>query len=186
MARLVLAATLAANYGIYGPASSCCEHVPREPGSEEYLDSEKYQLRHWDLDARRQPRATSSRASTRIRARQPGAAAATGGLRFHPIDNDAADLLRARSTPDGDERRSSCVVNLDPHHTQSGWVTLDLRALGLDADAAVPGARPADRRALPVARRAQLRAARSRSARRRTCSGCAAACAPSSDFDYFL
>ncbi|HVM41106.1 MAG TPA: alpha-1,4-glucan--maltose-1-phosphate maltosyltransferase, partial [Acidimicrobiia bacterium] len=48
--RLVLAATLAANYGIYGPAYELMEHVPREPGSEEYRDSEKYQLRHWDLD----------------------------------------------------------------------------------------------------------------------------------------
>src|SRR5437870_5365284 len=49
MARLVLAATLSANYGIYGPAFELMEHRPREPGSEEYLDSEKYQLRHWDL-----------------------------------------------------------------------------------------------------------------------------------------
>ncbi|HSL34351.1 MAG TPA: alpha-1,4-glucan--maltose-1-phosphate maltosyltransferase, partial [Candidatus Limnocylindrales bacterium] len=49
-ARLVLAATLAATYGIYGPAFELLEHVPREPGSEEYLDSEKYQLRHWPFD----------------------------------------------------------------------------------------------------------------------------------------
>ena len=58
----VLAATLAANYGIYGPAFELLEHVPREPGSEEYLDSEKYQMRTWDLDARRQPARRSSRA----------------------------------------------------------------------------------------------------------------------------
>ena len=50
MARLVLAATLGASYGTYGPAFELGESVPREPGSEEYLDSEKYQLRHWDLD----------------------------------------------------------------------------------------------------------------------------------------
>ncbi len=50
VARLVLAATLAASYGIYGPAFELAENAPREPGSEEYLDSEKYQLRHWDLD----------------------------------------------------------------------------------------------------------------------------------------
>ncbi len=50
MARLVLAATLGASYGIYGPAFELLEHEPREPGSEEYLDSEKYQLRQWDLD----------------------------------------------------------------------------------------------------------------------------------------
>ncbi len=49
-ARLVLAATLSANYGIYGPTFELMESTPREPGSEEYLDSEKYQLRHWTLD----------------------------------------------------------------------------------------------------------------------------------------
>ena len=50
IARLVLAATLGASYGIYGPAFELCESRPREPGSEEYLDSEKYQVRHWDLN----------------------------------------------------------------------------------------------------------------------------------------
>ena len=45
MARLVLAATLGANYGIYGPAFELCEHAAAEPGSEEYLDSEKYEIR---------------------------------------------------------------------------------------------------------------------------------------------
>ena len=49
-ARLVLAATLSANYGIYGPAYELMESTPREPGSEEYRDSEKYQLRHWSLE----------------------------------------------------------------------------------------------------------------------------------------
>ena len=49
MARLVLAATLSPNYGIYGPAFELQEAAPREEGSEEYLDSEKYQQRTWDL-----------------------------------------------------------------------------------------------------------------------------------------
>ena len=47
MTRLVLAATLGANYGIYGPAFELLDHQAREPGSEEYLDSEKYQIKHW-------------------------------------------------------------------------------------------------------------------------------------------
>ena len=50
MARLVLAATLGANYGIYGPAFELCENHPVREGSEEYLDSEKYQVREWDRD----------------------------------------------------------------------------------------------------------------------------------------
>ena len=49
-ARLILAATLSANYGIYGPAFELMESAAREPGSEEYRNSEKYQLRHWDID----------------------------------------------------------------------------------------------------------------------------------------
>ena len=53
--RLVLAGTLAANYGIYGPAFELMENRAREPGSEEYLDSEKYQVRHWDLDRPDEP-----------------------------------------------------------------------------------------------------------------------------------
>jgi len=48
--RLVLAATLSSNYGIYGPAYELCEHLPLAPGKEEYLDSEKYEIREWDLD----------------------------------------------------------------------------------------------------------------------------------------
>ncbi len=49
MCRAVLAATLGASYGIYGPAFELLEAEPREPGAEEYRDSEKYQVRRWDL-----------------------------------------------------------------------------------------------------------------------------------------
>ncbi|HYG36208.1 MAG TPA: alpha-1,4-glucan--maltose-1-phosphate maltosyltransferase, partial [Clostridia bacterium] len=49
VSRLILAATLGASYGIYGPPYEICENTPREPGSEEYLNSEKYEVRHWDL-----------------------------------------------------------------------------------------------------------------------------------------
>ena len=51
MQRIILATTLAASYGIYGPAFELCENVPVRPGSEEYLNSEKYQIRHWDRSA---------------------------------------------------------------------------------------------------------------------------------------
>ena len=48
--RLLLAATLGANYGIYGPAFELQENKPVKHGSEEYLNSEKYEIRHWDLE----------------------------------------------------------------------------------------------------------------------------------------
>ena len=127
--RLVLAATLSANYGIYGPAYELCEHAAREPGSEEYLDSEKYQLRHWDLE-----RADSLRPLialvNRIRRENP-ALQSDEGLRFFATDNEQV-LCSAKVSPARDSAIVT-VVNLDPHHAHSAWVELDLAALGIDA-----------------------------------------------------
>ncbi len=55
MQRLILAATLGANYGIYGPAFELGENLPAKPGSEEYLNSEKYEIRRWDRAAQSEP-----------------------------------------------------------------------------------------------------------------------------------
>ena len=127
--RLVLAATLSANYGIYGPAYELCEHAAREPGSEEYLDSEKYQLRHWDLE-----RADSLRPFialvNRIRRENP-ALQSDEGLRFFATDNEQM-LCYAKTSPARDGAIVA-IVNLDPHHAHSAWVELDLAALGIDA-----------------------------------------------------
>ncbi len=138
--RFVLAATLGASYGIYGPAFELCEATPREPGSEEYLDSEKYQLRRWDLERPDSLRELIARVN-RIRHASP-ALQQNGTLRFHGVDNDQL-LCYSKAAPDGrgDDREPDViltVVNLDPHHTQSGWTDLDLRAMGapaLDDDA---------------------------------------------------
>ena len=81
--RLVLAATLAANYGIYGPAFELLEARPREPGREEYLDSEKYQLRALGPRARRQPGRLHRAASTR-RGATTRRCSSDDGLRFFP------------------------------------------------------------------------------------------------------
>jgi starch synthase (maltosyl-transferring) len=123
--RYVLAATLAANYGIYGPAFELGEHTAREQGSEEYLDSEKYQLRHWELDSPDSlaPLITNING---IRRKHP-ALQSDWSLRFHPTDN--AQLL-CYSKRAGDDR-ILVVVNLDPRYAQSGWTRLDLAALGL-------------------------------------------------------
>src|SRR5690606_31080671 len=86
MARLVLAATLGANYGIYGPAFELMESRPREPGSEEYLDSEKYQLRVWQTDRPDSLRDLIARVN-RVR-RENRALHDDRSLRFHHVDND--------------------------------------------------------------------------------------------------
>ncbi|HMA30237.1 MAG TPA: alpha-1,4-glucan--maltose-1-phosphate maltosyltransferase, partial [Casimicrobiaceae bacterium] len=128
-ARLVLAATLAASYGIYGPAYELAESAPREPGSEEYLDSEKYQLRSWALD-RPDGLAEVIARVNRVRRDNP-ALQSDEGLRFHAVDNE--NLICYSKGTEGGDNFVVAVVNLDPYHVQSGWVELDLEALGLDA-----------------------------------------------------
>jgi len=128
MLRLVLAATLGANYGIYGPAFELCENRAVAPGSEEYLDSEKYQIRAWNLDS---PNSLAKLIAqvNRIRRENP-ALHGDWSLRFHPADNDQIivyskmtdDLLNIIVT----------VVNLDPNRTQSAWVDLPLDVFHLD------------------------------------------------------
>src|SRR5581483_8392941 len=87
IARLVLAATLAANYGIYGPPFELVQNTPREPGSEEYLDSEKYEVRHWDIDDPSSLRHVIARLNQVRRSHAP--LQTNDGLRFHATDNDA-------------------------------------------------------------------------------------------------
>jgi starch synthase (maltosyl-transferring) len=128
MIRLILAATLGANYGIYGPAFELCDNTPRESGGEEYLNSEKYEVKHWDLENPQSLRHLIARVN-RIRRESPALHGA-GNLHFHETDNPAV-ICYSKATED----RSDLVVvlcNLDAFHTQSGWVNLDLAALGLD------------------------------------------------------
>ena len=128
MARLVLAAMLGANYGIYGPAFELCENVAREPGSEEFLNSEKYQLRHWDL-AKPDSLKEIIALVNRIRRDNP-ALHGDRSLRFHPVDN--SQLICFSKQSDDLTNAIVVVVNLDPHHSQSGWVELDAELLGLE------------------------------------------------------
>jgi starch synthase (maltosyl-transferring) len=129
-ARLILAATLSANYGIYGPAYELMESRPREAGSEEYLDSEKYQLRHWDLERPDSLWPLIARIN-RIR-RENTALQADDTLRFCVTDNEQLIAYVKHDNAASDIILS--VVNLDPHNTQSGWLTLDLAELRLAAD----------------------------------------------------
>jgi len=128
MARLVLAATLGANYGIYGPAFELCENRPKEPGSEEYLDSEKYEIRHWDIDREDSLKDFIARVN-RIRRENP-ALHSDRSLQFHPVDNDQL-ICYSKHTEDL-SNIILAVVNLDPHHTHTGWLELPLHIMGLD------------------------------------------------------
>ena len=128
MTRLVLAAMLGASYGIYGPAFELCENVAREPGSEEYLDSEKYEIKHWDLEKPGSLRELIARVN-RIR-RENRALQSDRNLRFYPVDNP--EIICFGKSTDDLSNVIVVAVNLDPHHTQSGWVELPAEELGLN------------------------------------------------------
>lgn len=130
MLRLVLAGTLGANYGLYGPAYELMEASPRDAGGEEYLNSEKYQVRYWELDRADSLKDFITRVN-RIRKENPPLQQ-DHSLQFFDVDNDSL-LCYAKTTPDNAEI-ILVVANLDPHHTQSGWVTLPLDKLGLNVD----------------------------------------------------
>jgi len=130
--RLLLAATLGANYGIYGPPFEMQENVPVRHGSEEYLNSEKYEIRHWNLERPDSLRPLIARVNA-IRNSNP-ALQSDWSLRFHSVDNNQVIAYSKES-----EDRSNLiltVVNLDPRYKQSGFVTLPLWELGIPEDRA--------------------------------------------------
>ncbi|MFD9139175.1 DUF3459 domain-containing protein, partial [Streptomyces bottropensis] len=127
--RAVLAATLSPTWGIYS-GYELCENTPLKPGSEEYLDSEKYQLRprDWDTAARDgHTIAPLLGKLNEIRRRSP-ALRQLRNLHFHHADQDAVIVYSKRAG----SNTVLVVVNLDPHHTQEATVSLDMPQLGLD------------------------------------------------------
>ncbi|MFG2818066.1 alpha-1,4-glucan--maltose-1-phosphate maltosyltransferase [Kitasatospora sp. NPDC048365] len=121
--RAVLAATLSPSYGIYA-GYELCENEPAHPGSEEFLDSEKYELRPRDWTAR-DTLAPLLTALNRLRRRHP-ALQQLRSLRFHPTDSEhVLAFSKSALTEEGHEDTVITVVNLDPHHVREATVTLD-------------------------------------------------------------
>jgi starch synthase (maltosyl-transferring) len=155
MQRIILATTLAASYGIYGPAYELGENLPSKPGSEEYLNSEKYQIRSWDRSASSSIAPLVSRLN-QIRRTNP-ALQSDLSLHFHHVDNPQiicySKSAAGASTPDAGEPPFDIshadvlpinpslqpniilvAVNLDPQNEQAGWIDLDLKQLGIHHD----------------------------------------------------
>jgi starch synthase (maltosyl-transferring) len=128
--RLLLAATLGANYGVYGPAFEHLEQEPREPGSEEYARSEKYEIRTRSSAAG--PMRELLTRLNAIRRRHP-ALQQDRRLTFHPTDNPEL-LAYSKRDASGDDVILA-IVNLDPDHPQAGFTDLSTAALGLAAGA---------------------------------------------------
>jgi starch synthase (maltosyl-transferring) len=135
MQRLILAGTLTANYGIYGPAYELCENTPAKPSagkteSEEYMDSEKYEIRQRDRNA---PGSLVPLITNLNNIRRANVALqSNGSLHFHPVDNPDI-LCYSKSAMDsaGEENTILVAINLDATQEQSGWIDLDLKRLAI-------------------------------------------------------
>jgi len=125
--RLILAATTSGNFGIYGPAYELCLNTPKETGSEEYIDSEKYEIKHYDLD---DSASIAPIVAAVNQARKTNIALQTNwDIVFHKIDNPFL-IFYSRQSPDKNNT-ILVAVNLDPVNTQIGWVDLNMTELGL-------------------------------------------------------
>jgi starch synthase (maltosyl-transferring) len=129
--RLVLAAMLSASYGIYS-GFELCENVPVRPGSEEYLNSEKYEIRPRDWNQAGNLAELIARVNE-IRREHP-ALQTNEGLAFHPTDNAALLWFSKREPGTGNLEPGTCVfvvANTDVHAMQHGWVEMPIQALGI-------------------------------------------------------
>ena len=106
------------------------EHVPREPGSEEYLDSEKYEISAWDRERADSLRTIIARVNA-IRRANP-ALQRDERLRFHAIDNEQL-ICYSKTTEDFDnvdpDRREP-----RPAQRQSGWIDARARRRSASTD----------------------------------------------------
>jgi len=126
--RLILAATLAASYGIYS-GFELCENTPVRPGSEEYLDSEKYQIKPRNWNQAGNLKELIARINT-IRREHP-ALQRNSTLRFHPADN--TNLLWFSKSWGRDV--VFVAANTTPAYMQHGWVELPVDTLGISPGA---------------------------------------------------
>jgi starch synthase (maltosyl-transferring) len=125
--RLILAATLSSNYGVFGPAFELCVKEAL-PGQEEYKSSEKYEIKHWDRSL--PGNLVELMARLNKMRRENKALQIPWNLRFHEVDNEYL-LFYSKTTPDL-ENIILVVVNLDPFHKQSGWIKVPVQQLGIE------------------------------------------------------
>jgi starch synthase (maltosyl-transferring) len=123
-----MAATLSSNYGLYGPVYEFGINAPMAPGKEEYLDSEKYEIKLWDWDAETKIKDVMIRIN-RIR-RENAALQTTWNIEFGESDNE--QLLCYAKMDDAGTNRMLMVVNLDPYHMQAGYVKVPLYYLKMN------------------------------------------------------
>ena len=129
--RAILAAMLSPTYGIYS-GFELYEHTPVRQGSEEFLDSEKYQLRPRDFEAAIAEGRSLAPLLTRLNEIRRAHPSLQGlrETRFHLVDDAATTAFSKHDPETGDLTLTVCTM--DPYNVREGWVALDLPALGLD------------------------------------------------------
>ncbi len=130
--RHMMAATLSSNYGMYGPVYEQIDHSP-VVGKEEYLNSEKYEVRHWDWNKTNKLKQLITRVN-QIR-KEYSAFQFTNNIEFCGVDNDQL-ISYFKQSEDGSSN-VLCIVNLDPYNKQSGWLRVPRYRLGVSADSAI-------------------------------------------------
>lgn len=128
MARVVMAATMSSNYGIYGPAYELCINEALT-GKEEYNNSEKYEIKHWDKKNNPQDITDFISRLNKIRKENP-ALQRTNNLKLCEIQNQ--NIIAYMKNSDDFSNIIVTVVNIDPFHAQSGWLRLPIRELGIE------------------------------------------------------
>ncbi len=131
LTRFFMAATLSSSYGFYGPVYEFMASEPM-PGKEEYIDSEKYEVRLWDW-SRSNKLTDLIRRVNRIR-RENAAMQQTNNITFCRVEND--QLLAYLKRDEATQNFLLCIVNLDPRQSQQGFVNLPLSLVGLVPEAA--------------------------------------------------
>jgi len=128
--RLVLAATLSSSYGIYGPPFELCDGLPVEIGSEEYMNSEKYEIRSWNLNEPHSLKHYIAQVN-KIR-RENVVLQSNDNLEFYPVDNE--NIICYGKHSDDFLEILIVTVNLDPNWVQSGWIKLPIDEFDLPSD----------------------------------------------------
>ncbi len=128
--RLVLAATLSSNYGLYGPVYEFGVNTPI-PGKEEYMDSEKYEIKHWNWDQDTRIKEIITRVN-RIRKENP---ALQQTFNVHFADSNNSAIICYGKVDEKTRNILVIAVNMDPYNTQGAYVRIPLRALGINEGA---------------------------------------------------
>ena len=130
LSRVIMAATMSSNYGLYGPVYEFGINTPMAPGKEEYLDSEKYEIKRWDWDKHTRIRDVITKLN-HIRKENP-ALQTTWHIEFAKTDNP--NIICYAKTDQDMTNRMIITVNLDPHNRQAGWVQVPVKELWLDPE----------------------------------------------------